>query len=167
MFIARLLEALRHRVMESGKTIPLEIFCFAKEMEQIEDEKRHKKLISMVKAVTKVNPNSEDYINEDSIGLEGLDDEELEFVNAIRFQKGRPPYRREQFFNKPAGNAGPKEQPIKCRYCKKMKHMQEECKSRLHDKAPEVDATGKPNASLTTSRPAHPTQTRGSTWSKR
>ena len=39
-------------------------------------------------------------------------------------------------------------QPIKCRYCKKMGHMQKECKSRLRDNAPEVDANGKPYASF-------------------
>ena len=40
--------------MVSGKTNLLEIFRFAQEMEQIEDEKRHKKPASMVKAVTKI-----------------------------------------------------------------------------------------------------------------
>ena len=42
MFIAGLREEVRHRVMESGKTDPLEIFRFAQEMEQIEEEKHHK-----------------------------------------------------------------------------------------------------------------------------
>ena len=39
-------------------------------------------------------------------------------------------------------------QPIKCRYCKKMGHMQKECKSRLRDNAPEVDANTKPYTSF-------------------
>ena len=51
MFIAGLREELRHRVMESGKTDPLEIFRFAQEMKQIKEEMRHKKPVSMVKAV--------------------------------------------------------------------------------------------------------------------
>ena len=41
MFIAGLREELRHRVMESGQTDPLEIFRFAQEIEQIEDKKSH------------------------------------------------------------------------------------------------------------------------------
>ena len=40
----------------------------------------------MVKAVTKVTDDSVDYINEDSVNPDGMDKEELEFVNAIRFQ---------------------------------------------------------------------------------
>ena len=83
MFIIGLREELRHRVMESGKTDRLKIFRFAQE---IEDKKRHKKPSSMVKAVTEVTKDSVDYINEDHVNLEGLDDDELEFVNATRFQ---------------------------------------------------------------------------------
>jgi hypothetical protein len=33
---------------------------------------------------------------------------------------------------------------IMCRYCKKKGHMQKECRSRQQDKAPMVDARGKP-----------------------
>ena len=91
MFIARLREELRHQVMESGKTDPLEIFRFAQEMEQIEEEKCHNKPVSMVKVVAEVT--KVDYINENSIHLEGLDNDELEVVNAIRYQRGKVPYR--------------------------------------------------------------------------
>ena len=153
MFIAGLREELRHRVMESGKTDPLEIFRFAQEMEQIEDEKRHKKPVSMVKAVAEVTEDQANYVNEDSAHLEGLDDEELEVVNAIRYQRGKAPYRRGQSFSRPNSSAGPKKQPIKCRYCQKLGHMQKECKSRLRDNAPEVDVNGKPYTSFS-SKPA-------------
>ena len=33
---------------------------------------------------------------------------------------------------------------VTCRYCKKRGHMQKECRSRIRDRAPMVDATGKP-----------------------
>ena len=39
MFIAGLREDLRHRVMEGGKTDPMDVFRYAQEMEQIESEK--------------------------------------------------------------------------------------------------------------------------------
>ena len=42
MFIPGLREELRRRVMESGKTDPLEVFRLAKEMEQIKEEKLQK-----------------------------------------------------------------------------------------------------------------------------
>ena len=116
-------------------------------MEQI-NTKRHKKPVSMVKAVTKVTDDPVDYINEDHVNLEGLDNEELEVVNAIRFQRGRPPYRKGESFNKPAAGSGQKKQHIKCRYCKKLGHMQNECKYRLRHNAPEVDGTGKPYTSF-------------------
>ena len=51
MFTAGLREELRRRVMESGKTDPLEVFRLAQEMEQIKEEKLQKKPVSMVKAV--------------------------------------------------------------------------------------------------------------------
>jgi hypothetical protein len=124
-------------------------------MEQIEEEKRHKKPVSMVKAFAEVTEDQANYINEDSAHLEGLDDEELEVVNAIRYQRGKAPYRRGQSFNRPNSGSGPKKQPIKCRYCQKLGHMQKECKSRLRDNAPEVDANGKPYASFS-SKPAGP-----------
>ena len=46
--------------MESKKTKPLEVFPFAQEMEQMEEEKHHKKPVFMVKAVTKVTNSTED-----------------------------------------------------------------------------------------------------------
>ena len=93
MFIAGLREELRHRVMDSCKSDPMEIFQFVQEMDQSEEEKRHKKPVSMVKAVVEVTKDQADYVNEDSVNLEGLDDEELEVVNAIRYQRGKAPYR--------------------------------------------------------------------------
>ena len=139
MFIAGLREKLQHRVMESGKTDPLEIFRCAQEMEQIEEEKRRKNPSPWSRPSRRSPTTLDDFINKDSVKLEGLDDQDLEFLNAIRFQKGKPPYRRGQFFNKRASGSRPKKQPIKCRYCKKMGHMQKECKSRLFNYTPEVD----------------------------
>ena len=110
----------------------------------------------MVKAVAEVTDDSVDYINEDHVSLEGLDHEELEVVKAIRFQQVRPPYRKGHFFNKPTAGSGQKKQPSKCRYCKKMEHMQKECKSRLGDNAPEVDANGKPYASFSIKLASNP-----------
>ena len=83
MFIAGLCEELRHRVMESGKSDPLEVFQFAQEMEQMKEKKHQKKPISIVKTVTVV---TNDYENKDDVNLEALEDEELGMVNAIRFQ---------------------------------------------------------------------------------
>ena len=74
MFILGLREELRHRVMESGKSNPLEVFRYAQEMEQIEEEQRQKKPVSMVSVITEV---TNDLKAKDGIDLEALNNEEL------------------------------------------------------------------------------------------
>ena len=61
----------------------------------------------MVKAVAEVTEDPVDYANEESVNLEGLHDKELEVVNAIRYQRGKAPYRQGQSFNRPTSGTGP------------------------------------------------------------
>ena len=105
-------------------------------MEQIKEEKPHKKPVTMVIQETS---------QKDLINLDSKDDEELGIINAIRFQQGKPPFRCGGSGFKPAAN---KRHPFKCRFCKKMGHMQNECKSKIWNGGPEVDANGEPYASF-------------------
>ena len=132
--------------MESGKTDPLEILSFAQEMEQIENEKRHKKPASMVEAVTEIFYTGFEADEDVSLAsaeiLETLDDEELGMINAIRFQKEKLPYHRG------GSNIQTPSSAHQVQVLQEHAHMQKECQSRLRDKAPEVDTNGKRYASF-------------------
>jgi hypothetical protein len=146
MFVAGLREELRHRVMEGGKTKTLDIVRYAQEMEQIEEEKRAKRMplggIKAIEETTAPEPEEEEFVPDH------LTEEEVGAINAIRFQRGKGPLRR-----RPPGPGGPRPQnqqqkkTIQCRYCRKFGHLQKECRSRIRDQAPEVDAQGKPYGS--------------------
>ena len=67
--------------------LPLEVFCFALEMEQIKEEKCYKKPISMVPAVIKVTDSPAWELEEhEQINLEALEEEELNMTIAVQFQ---------------------------------------------------------------------------------
>ena len=116
-------------------------------MKHFVEEKPHKKPVSMVKAVTKVDDGPSFQEDQKELNLEASGNEELSVINAIQFQQVKPPFRWGGFSFTPATSA----RPIKCWYCKKMGHMQKECKSRLRDGAPKVDSSttdkpgGQPN----------------------
>ena len=140
MYVAGLHDRVRLKVMESGVigTGLREVFHKAIELERLDQEQKgtlpEVKPISAVNAIAAV-PASE----EDNGPSEGLEEDELMAVNAIRQAKGRPPYQK--------GKGGPNngnKGSIQCRYCKKFGHMQSVCKSRIRDGAPMVGADGKP-----------------------
>ena len=60
------------------------MFLFPQEMEQIEEEKRHKNLVTIIKSIAEV---AEEMPEEEDISMDSLDNEELRMNNAIRFQK--------------------------------------------------------------------------------
>jgi hypothetical protein len=124
IFIAGVKEELRVKLIEENKPSLGESVYFAIELEATLNEKRqHLKLAAIEKGE-----------------IQELDDEEKEAINALRFKR-----------NGGGGNKfSSKRQPPKatsstvCRYCKKNGHFQKECRSRIRDKAPMVDANGKP-----------------------
>ena len=138
MIVAGLHDKLRLKVMESGVvgTGLKEVIRKATELERLDQEQ--KGLIPEVKAVSvsavQIQPEEED----NSL-YEGLDDEEITTINAIRQAKGKAPFVR--------GKGGPNNgnnSKLQCRYCKKFGHMQGVCRSRIRDGAPLVGADGKP-----------------------
>ncbi len=127
IFIAGVKEELRIKLIEENKATLGESVYLAIELEATLNEK---------KAAMKLNAINDD-VNDASIN-----DEEREMINALRFKKngggGGNKFNRRQ---PPKANA-----TTVCRYCKKLGHFQKECRSRLRDKAPMVDANGKPFA---------------------
>jgi hypothetical protein len=58
-------------------------------------------------------------------------------VNALRIQKGKKPFRQgNKRFNRTTN--------VTCRYCNIRGHFQKDCRRRLRDGKPQVDAQGKP-----------------------
>jgi hypothetical protein len=116
IFIGGLREEFRSKVIEANKANLGESVYFAVDLETVLNEKKMK-------------------IGVATISEEFLTEEERNAVNAIR--------------HKNFGNKNNKRTPPKatgstiCRYCKKNGHFQKDCRSRIRDKAPMVDAQGK------------------------
>ena len=66
--------------------------------------------------------------------------------DAIRFQNGKPPFKRNFRKKFSANNNGSNKTPntVICRYCKKPGHIQKDCRKRLRENGAMVDAGGKP-----------------------
>ena len=132
LFIAGMRDDLRTKVMQAGKDNIKDILDAARELELIEHDGKRKSLAP----ITEVTEPENDY-----------DEEELAAVNAIRQKKGKPLLQRNQggrFVSNNNGNNRSNSNGQVCRYCKKPNHMQKECRSRIRDRAPMVDANGKP-----------------------
>lgn len=132
LFIAGLSDQFRIKAMEAAKPTLGEAVDHAIELERI--QQRTIKKVNVIQDPDIGSPEAEDW-----------DEEELAAINAIRLRKGKPPFKRFQSSNQGSGpkKTGPGGSP-KCRYCRKMGHMQKECRSRIRDGAPLVDKDGKP-----------------------
>ena len=123
LYIAGLKEELRVKVIEANKPTLGESVYYAIELETTLSEK--KMSLRMAPISEAENPE--------------FDEEERNLINAYRQKKffGGKTHKRMP----PTPKAGAS---TVCRYCKKNGHFQKECKSRLRDKAPMVDANGQP-----------------------
>lgn len=146
LFIAGLREPLRSEVMKEGKATLGEAIDFADELESI-----YRKNEKTINALAECNDNVDAIDGGDAINIDDLADDELEAINMIRQRNGKKPFMKRRNGNngnnsnfRGKSNNSNGNGNIKCRYCKKPNHMQRECKSRLRDKAPMVDANGKP-----------------------
>ena len=88
---------------------------------------------------------------EEELEEEEIDEEEaaLNYLNAIRIQKWKTPFKklpRSNWNRNGYGGARPKTtngEPMKCRYCKKSGHMQKECYKRIKENGAIITAQGK------------------------
>jgi hypothetical protein len=86
--------------------------------------------------------------------VDELTEEDINWINNYRGQKGRQPFKR---FKKNNGgkksNSSGNNESKRCRHCKKFGHMQKVCKTRLAKGAPMVDENGKPYKSINDVKP--------------
>lgn len=116
LFIGGLKEELRNKVIEANKPNLGESLYFAIDLETVLNERRSKIGVSIISE--SIDEKSEDEKNR---------------INALH---------RKKFSNQrmpPKANSS-----TVCRYCKKNGHFQKDCRSRIREKAPMVDANGKP-----------------------
>jgi hypothetical protein len=90
-----------------------------------------------------------DMDDEDLVEIEDLDDVTIKAINMKRAKSGRQPFRQPSQFACSKGKGGKgkssrDKSAVKCRFCNKEGHMQQECYSRINKNAPCVDRYGKP-----------------------
>ena len=76
-------------------------------------------------------------LDDEQLAEENPDNETITKINERRGRLGRQPFRRPKYQR---GQTG----ALKCRYCKKPNHSQQNCYSRIAKNAPMVDEHGKP-----------------------
>jgi hypothetical protein len=134
LFMAGLKEDIRAKIMEANRAQLHESLALAREIEVIQTDRKGKGV-----TVAPIQEKDHDE-GDEKVVPEGLDEEEIELINAIRFKKGKKP-----FFKRNAGQGSYQNKtPFKCFYCKKANHYQRDCKTRIRDKAPMVNSKGEP-----------------------
>jgi hypothetical protein len=127
LFLDGLKDGIRDKVLEAAKDTFTESVKAARNLETIQNDHKRSNRISAIKQELE-----EEQINQ--IIWEDLTDEQLGQLAALRFQQKHTSTR-------PTTVRNP---DTICRYCKKKGHLQKDCFSRKRNKAPMVDANGKP-----------------------
>jgi len=134
-FIAGLRPDLRNRVMEAAKETISESVKYAVELEVINQDSRRAAVNAVTDSGAQINAVAEDLTEIE--GFESMQiEDQVKVINALMARNGR-------FRPRPPGGSTNRG-PIVCRYCKKPGHMQKECNLRIKNRAPCVDAQGKP-----------------------
>jgi len=143
LFLAGLKEDIRVKTMEAGHDNVQQSLATARETEAILNDKSKRSLLSAIQQEGSDLESEEfeeffsNYLaNRDESELEPWEESYLDKVNAIRVHKGKKPFR--------AGGKRFNKSTVVCRYCNIKGHFQKECKKRLRDGKPQVDAQGKP-----------------------
>jgi len=131
LFLAGLRDGLRDKVLEMEKPTYTESVKAARNLETIQNDQKRLNKISAIK-----HDIGEDMAKE--IIWDNLPDEQLGQLAALRFQQKR------FNSNQARSNTTLRNPDTVCRYCKKKGHLQKDCFSRKRNKAPMVDANGKP-----------------------
>jgi len=147
LFLAGLKEEVRTKTMEGNLEQLHESLALARETEIILADRKNSKgtTVASIEEVKEKNQATED----EGKVPDGLDEEEVEIINAIRAKRGnKPPFKR---FNNNQNQNGQNKSGqnfqkgnFKCFYCKKANHYQRDCKFRIRDGAPMVNARGEP-----------------------
>ena len=137
IFISGLKEDVRSKVMEADKTTLSETLAYARDMEIILNDRKKSSHVSAIHT-----PEAED-------APIGINEEDIDAINAVRTQQGKAPWKFNKQNRSPGNNGqrpyrppnGPPRKPVqgspnKCHYCRISGHFQQDCRKRLRDGAP-------------------------------
>jgi cytochrome c556 len=131
LFLAGLKDGIRNKVLKMEKPTFTESVKAARNLETIQNDQKRLNRINAIKQEI-----GEDKARE--IIWEDLPDEQLGQLAVLRFQQKR-------ITNNQARSTTTIRNPnTACRYCQKKGHLQKDCFARKRNKAPMVDANGKP-----------------------
>jgi hypothetical protein len=132
LFLAGLRDGLRNKVLEMEKPTFTESVKAARNLETIQNDQKRLNKINAIKQEI-----GEDKARE--IICEDLPDDQLGQLAVLRFQQKRIDNR-----NQARSSTAVRNPNTACRYCQKKGHLQKDCFTRKRNKAPMVDANGKP-----------------------
>jgi len=143
LFLAGLKEEIRVKTMEAGHDTVQNSLNTARETEAILNDRSKRSLVSSIQHGDSEEQDDEfenffsNYLaNRDDSEMEPWEEKYLDKVNVIRMNHGKKPFR--------AGGRKPfSKNVVVCRYCNIKGHFQKECRKRLKDGKPQVDAQGK------------------------
>jgi hypothetical protein len=135
LFLAGLKDGIRDKVLEAAKDTFTESIKVARNLETIQND--HKRL-------NRINTIKQDLQEERAkeIIWENLSDQKLNQLAIIRYT--RQQYNKGNNGNQARSSTAVRNPNTACRYCQKKGHLQKDCFARKRDKAPMVDANGKP-----------------------
>jgi hypothetical protein len=131
LFLAGLKDGIRDKVLEMEKPTFTESVKAARNLETIQNDQKRLNRINAIKQEI-----GEDKARE--IIWEDLPDDQLGQLAVLRFQQKRI------INNQARSNTAIRNPNTACRYCQKKGHLQKDCFARKRNKAPMVDANGKP-----------------------
>jgi hypothetical protein len=143
LFLAGIHNHLWDKVLEVKKDTFYQSLDLAHELEAIQLDHKHTQKVAALQAHL---PEEE----AKTITWEKLSKEEIKQVTTIQTHNNHfmPKANRTTHSNGQRNNANaPRNPNVTCCYCKKEEHMQKECHSCCHDRAPKVDANGKKHES--------------------
>jgi len=139
LFLAGLKEDIRIKTMEAGHHTIQQSLVAARETEAILNDKAKRSLIYSMREEDEEDEEMDNFFSQyldNKEELEPWEEQYIEKINALRMQKGKKPFRS-------GGKRFNKSQVI-CRCCNSKGHFQKECRKRLKEGKPMVDAQGKP-----------------------
>jgi hypothetical protein len=135
LFLASLKDGIRDKVLEAAKDTFTKRVKVARNLETIQNDHKRLNRINAIKQELEEERAKE-------IIWDNLSDDQLAQLSVIHFTQDR--YNNHSSNNQACSSTAVRNPNTACRYCQKKGHLQKDCFTRKRDKAPMVDANGKP-----------------------
>jgi Retrotransposon gag protein len=136
LFLASLKDGIRNKVLEAAKDTFTESVKVTRNLETIPNDHKRLNRINAIKQELQEERAKE-------IMWDNLSDQELNQLAVIHYTRSQY-NNRSNNSNQARSSTAVRNPNTACRYCQKKGYLQKDCFARKRDKAPMVDATGKP-----------------------